>query len=477
VYTDFYESVDVVGVDVAAGFPVYGLLARVTDIATEPNSPTTTGYTFGYVPLGVLGGANYVAIARLSNGGINGISGSGSGANAQFPITLAPGSSYRLVFMGHGPNMEGRVYSLPTLTLLAVVTGSDNRNTEGNGGLLAFNLAANPVTGAASQYAGGANVTYDNYYAATNCPLNVADMVVTDNFNDGNDTAPTLQWTEYDPISTYPPFGGGFPQNTWSFPGGNTYRLEAAVSPDPALGNSRVSSAAPGSQSNFRVAADIVAWGENNQDIGLFGRVAGPIGLGTSTGYVFTHNVTGGDTDISRITGEAPTEITPGHTGNDAIVLEPGHSYRFVFSGQGSLLRGMVFELPTMVPVVDISATDTTYPAGVNGLVASGHNTSQPADATYDNYSDTAYIAPAVSLTVGATVDGKVTVSWPYNPDCLWVLESCPDLTVPVWTEVAVGSNPTQGHLVIAPGTFTTTYTANSPMSSAGNTYYRLKQL
>ena len=44
----------------------------------------------------------------------------------------------------------------------------------------------------------------------------------SDNFDDGNDTAnPT--WTHYDPI------GGltGVPNGSWTFPGSNTYRLQA----------------------------------------------------------------------------------------------------------------------------------------------------------------------------------------------------------------------------------------------------------
>ena len=485
VYTDFYESVDVVSWNVAAGFPVFALLARVSNISTEPGLPTTQGYTFGYVPLGVFPGQplgpSYVAIARLHDGGsINGVPGSGPGANAQFPITLDPGSSYRLVFMGHGTHMEGRVYALPAVTLLAVVTAdtatqpAGEQYSEGNGGLLAFNLFANPITSAASQYAGGVDVTFDNYYASARCPMNVADLVVKDNFNDGNDTAPTVAWQHYDPISTVVGFG----QNTWTFPGGNTYRLEAPPQPfDPQLGQGRVASTTADVQTDFRIAADIVNWDDTiRQNIGLMARLSS-IGLGSTAGYTFTYDVGGsGDMDISRVDGEVPTGLTL--SGSDRMKMIPGNAYRFVFSGKGSELRALVFELPnTMTPLIDCVASDTNYASGVAGLLGSAADAAATADVTFDNWSDTAQSAPAVTLTIG-TAGGNVAVSWPFNPDCIWVLQSCPDLSaVPVWTDVTTGSNPTDGHLVIAPESFQTTYTANSPISATEHVYYRLKQL
>src|SRR3989442_7762758 len=54
-----------------------------------------------------------------------------------------------------------------------------------------------------------------------------AQTTFCDNFNDGDDTLPLPPWTHYDPLVT---FGGG---GTWSFPNGNSYRLQAPASPDP----------------------------------------------------------------------------------------------------------------------------------------------------------------------------------------------------------------------------------------------------
>src|ERR1041384_5659468 len=52
----------------------------------------------------------------------------------------------------------------------------------------------------------------------------------SDDFNDENDSPPTVAGFRYDSVSTL----FGIPaQDTWSFPGGNKYRLQAA----PALGS------------------------------------------------------------------------------------------------------------------------------------------------------------------------------------------------------------------------------------------------
>src|SRR6266850_2666764 len=65
-----------------------------------------------------------------------------------------------------------------------------------------------------------------------------------DDFNDGNDTIPLPPWIRYDPI------GSG----TWSFPGGNTYRIQSAPSSNPALGQGRAGRVRPVNYSNFYVA-------------------------------------------------------------------------------------------------------------------------------------------------------------------------------------------------------------------------------
>jgi hypothetical protein len=231
VYTNFYQSVDVVAVNNTAGYSVFGMLARAGDFATA-GAPTSRGYGFCYVPQSVAGGRNYIAIFRLRNdASTSGVPGS-SGGTAEVDVTLDPAKKYRMVFIGQGTHLEGRVYELPNLvTPIAIVSGNTageaTQHTDGQSGLLAFNLADNPVSGL---YLGPVDVTFDNYYASARCPMDISDMVVKDNFNDGNDTAPTIAWQHYDPISG----AVGSAQNTWTFPGGSSYRLQAPAQPfDP----------------------------------------------------------------------------------------------------------------------------------------------------------------------------------------------------------------------------------------------------
>src|SRR5204862_1296317 len=79
-------------------------------------------------------------------------------------------------------------------------------------------------------------------------------QVFTDNFNTGTDAG----WTRYQPLATF-----GAP-GTWSFPGGNTYRIQATHTPNlGSLGPGRAGSIrtdASLSYTNFFVAADLVNW-------------------------------------------------------------------------------------------------------------------------------------------------------------------------------------------------------------------------
>ena len=350
VYTNFYMSVDVTN-NATTYSQVFGLLARAGDFSGPYPAATTRGYAFVYAngsvsyPLG----DNYLAIFRLKNDlQTSGVPGTGSDGNLTHcelhGVNLDRTKWHRFVFIGRGTHLEGRVYELPNVTTPVAVlqadtalAPSDPQHTNGQCGVFAFNVAdegGNP-------FQGPVDVTYDNYYASARCPMNINDMVVKDDFNDGNDTAPTVAWTHYDPISA----AVGFAQNSWTFPGGNSYRLQAPEQPfDPQLAQGRVASLAPSVQTDFRIAVDVVNWNVAAQNVGLMARVETP-GLGTTTGYTFTYDVGGnGDMDISRVTGEAPTGLTL--DAHDNMKMVPGNSYRMVLSGKGSELRALVFELP-----------------------------------------------------------------------------------------------------------------------------------
>lgn len=467
-YTNFYASVDIKGWNNTYVQP-FGILAR----AKEFGFATTDGYLFGYANADALlgPGNSYIAIIRMQDEfSFNNIPGTGTGGpnKTELKVDLDPAKDYRLVFIGMGTHLEGRVYELPNLTTpIAVVIGNTASDstilTSGQCSLFAYNA----YSAAFGQFEGPIDVTFDNYYASSRCPLNINDMVVKDDFNDGNDTAPPIAWQPYDPIGDFV----GFSQNTWSFPGGNTYRLQAPVQPfNPQLGPGRVASLAPGVQTNFRIAVDVVNWDDtiDQNAIGLMARVGNP-GLGSTTGYVFSYDVGGtGDVDLSSITNEAPTGLAV--SGSDQIVMVPGNTYRFVFVGIGSELRGLVYELPeTMNPKVDCLAIDATYASGQGGIIAAAASPTDTADATFDNYSDTP-IGAGPQITIAPDGGGNATVSWPANLECIWILESSPAVgTGAIWTPVALKD------VVYSAGQHT--YTATTPMVSTGDTYYRLKRL
>ncbi len=285
---------------------------------------------------------------------------------------------------------------------------------------------------------------------------------ISDNFDDGNDTAP-IAWQRYDPISEAT--GGAVALATWSFPGGNSYRLQSQASPDPGtFGQARMGSLAPNSFTNFYVGVDVVNWDATvHQLFGVLARV-GNVGPGTTSGYLFNWdsgdpaNPTGGDMDIVRIDNEAPTDLD-GHTyfGNDSVHLQTGHAYRFVFMGVGGTFRGQVYDLanPT-VPVVDYGTTDPGYDptgsdhvSGMTGLIIANNSSAGdgPADATFDNFlaTDGAMLeANFPLLTLSRASSGGVIVSWPgvgngATQVLTTNLQSSQSLTSPIWTPITNG--------------------------------------
>ena len=232
--------------------------------------------------------------------------------------------------------------------------------------------------------------------ACSLCLLSVAALpsalAQTDDFNDGNDTG----WTRYDPLGAL-----GSPA-TYSFPGGNTYRIQAGVSPNPGVvGPGRAGSIhTDQAYSDFSVSFDLVNWDNaQNQAFGVLARISQP-GLGTTDGYAFTYT-TDGSIQISRILNEAASTV-----GGALATLNPANDYRFVFSGNGSSLSGAVFDLANLsTPVATASGTDATYASGFLGFIVfdnSPTGTGTP-DATFDTYS--ASVVPEPS-TLGLLVFG-----------------------------------------------------------------------
>jgi hypothetical protein len=252
---------------------------------------------------------------------------------------------------------------------------------------------------------------------------------VFDNFNDGNDTTPA--WTRLDPLAV---LGAG---GSWSFPNGNSYRIQAVQTPDPQAGPGRAASILPGIYSDFYESVDILAWDDTvRQAFGLLARVTTP-GLGSTSGYLFSwergdvSDPNGGDLDISRLDSENPTGLAT--TGTDKIHFETNKQYRITFAGVGGNFTGKVYELPdTANPVRNITATDSAYASGQAGLVVANNNLPSlagGADATFDNFLVTT-AEPKLTVTVSG---GSLTITWPLIP---YTLQSTPALSSPTWTSI-----------------------------------------
>ena len=95
-YNDFYVAVDRVEWSAAADQAV-GLVARVR----QPDFVTTDGYSFT-----VQIGDQLVSISRLTDESPADLAGT------SVAFTLNPAQDYRLVFLGQGTRLEGRIYAL-----------------------------------------------------------------------------------------------------------------------------------------------------------------------------------------------------------------------------------------------------------------------------------------------------------------------------------------------------------------------------
>jgi hypothetical protein len=232
-------------------------------------------------------------------------------------------------------------------------------------------------------------------------------LAQSDDFNDGNDTTP-LAWTRYDAIST---IFGTSAQDTWSFPGGNTYRLQAVATGDPgSTGPARVSSFPTNIYTDFYAAVDVVNWANTySQAIGLLGRVGSfsMRGLPITHGYMFIYvnGAASAGTDnfiaIARLQNDAQTRGIPGSSGTTAEVhgvnLDPSKKYRFVFMAKGTHLEGRIYELPdSHTPIAVVSANTAgdliQHSSGQCGVFAFNVadefsiDFAGSVDATFDNY-------------------------------------------------------------------------------------------
>ena len=143
VYADFYISVDLVNWDDSQD-QAMGILARITNIGLG----TTDGYAFTYQ-----NDDTDISISRIADEDADDVSGTAQN------LQLDPTKDYRLVFIGRGEQLEGRVYELPdVVTPIAVVSGTDASYGSGICGLIIYDNGN--ATGMR-----GADATFDNYFA------------------------------------------------------------------------------------------------------------------------------------------------------------------------------------------------------------------------------------------------------------------------------------------------------------------------
>ncbi len=228
-----------------------------------------------------------------------------------------------------------------------------------------------------------------------------------EDFNDGDDAG----WTRVDPLS---PLGGGA---TYSFPGGNTYRISVPSSPDVLMyGQARAGSVRTDyASADFEVSVNLVDLDAytNNQVAGVVARLS-DIGLGSTDGYGFFYT-SGIDEGIviNRIDNEAGTTISQQ---SGLIDLDPTKDYRLVFRGFGSSLVGEVFDLAApSTPLQTVTAFDSTYASGSPGVLVAAHSDDpgSAAVATFDFFSilmSPAYPTPGIVINnPDATVDLAVS--------------------------------------------------------------------
>ena len=146
-YTDFYISVDIVNWNDAVP-QASGILARIQ----TPGLGTTKGYAFTW-SRGTTSTSGDMDISRITAEAATGASGQQS-ANDKYHFV--PGRTYRLVFIGKGSLLEGRLYELPDLTTpKVIVTANDATHLSGVSGMVVYDnsAAANNLT----------DTTFDNF--------------------------------------------------------------------------------------------------------------------------------------------------------------------------------------------------------------------------------------------------------------------------------------------------------------------------
>ena len=242
-----------------------------------------------------------------------------------------------------------------------------------------------------------------------------------DNFDDGNSDG----WTELAPLELLPPPFTPVP-GTFSFPGGNTYRMQSGPSPDEGIvGQSRIGAIREDvTYDDFYMSVDLVDHDlALDQNVGLLARVTNP-GLQSTNGYGVTYNPVDQAMFFTVINNEEGTNID---IGENSVPVVAGEPVRLVFQAEGDMFKFEIFELDDLAnAVASFEITDNTYSSGFCGVfaVTDAADPAKPVDVTWDNYFATTE-EPLDFRVVDIEIDGEDIVfeflSKPGEGYSLWI--------------------------------------------------------
>ncbi len=230
---------------------------------------------------------------------------------------------------------------------------------------------------------------------------------------------PPVSWTRFNPLGAASfDFSGGLARLSSPAPPAFAYGI---------YGPARLALFATASYTQTVVSVDLVAWSADRNVPGIIAR-AGNLGLGTTRGYSFGFIPSTGAAAIHRVTGEYPTVISPIIT----MPVIPGQSYRMVLVCAGNVITGRVFSLSNLaVPLVEVIATDATYPSGLTGILNSTDQLGA-IDATFDNFLAWDGTPAPLAVTTG---EESMRISTSLMRSLATNLEATDDLAQP-WSKV-----------------------------------------